>query len=76
MRPVGLQHSSSKMGYVSEITVYEGTVCQGCPLKGKCTHAEGNRKLSTSKRMKELRAESIANITRPKGIILRINRSI
>jgi transposase len=76
MRPVGLQHSSSKTGYVSEITVYEGTGCQGCPLKGKCTHAKGNRKLSVSKRMKELRAESLANVLSPKGIVLRINRSI
>lgn len=76
IRPVGLQHSSSKTGYVSEITIYEGTGCQDCPLKGKCTHAKGNRKLSVSKRMKELRAESLANILSPKGILLRINRSI
>ena len=76
MRPTGLHRSRSKTGFVSEITVYEGTGCQGCPLKAKCTRAKGNRKLYVSKRMKELRAESLANITSPKGAILRVNRSI
>lgn len=76
MRAVGLKRSRSKTGYVSEVTVYEGTLCQTCPLRGKCTHAKGNRRLYVSKRLKELRAESLANITSPKGVLLRINRSI
>jgi len=76
MRPVSAKHSRSKTGYVSEVTVYEGTGCQDCPLRSKCTHAKGNRRLYVSKRMKELRAESLANILSPKGTILRVNRSI
>jgi transposase len=76
MHPVGIKHSRSKTGYVSEVTVYEGAGCQDCPLKTKCTHAKGNRRLYVSKRMKELRAKSLANILSPEGTILRINRSI
>ena len=76
MHPVGMKRSRSKTGYASEVTVYEGTGCQDCPLKSRCTHAKGNRRLYVSKRMKELRAESLANILSPEGTILRINRSI
>ena len=76
MRPVGIKHSHSKTGYVTEVTVYEGIGCQDCPLKAKCTHAKNNRRLYVSKRMRELRAESLANILSPNGILLRINRSI
>lgn len=76
LRAVGIRRPRSKTGYVSEVTIYEGTRCQTCPLKGKCTHAKGNRKLYVSKRLKELRAESRTNITSPTGALLRINRSI
>lgn len=76
MRPASVKHSRSKTGYVSEVTVYEGTGCQACPFIAKCTHAKGNRRLYVSKRMKELRAESLANILSPRGTLLRVNRSI
>lgn len=66
----------SKTGFVSQITHYECESCEGCPYKHRCTKAEGNRKITVSKRFIEQRAESLKRITSETGIQLRMNRSI
>ena len=66
----------SKTGYISQITHYECESCEGCPYKSKCTKAEGNRKMTVSKRFIEQRAESLKRITSETGVLLRMNRSI
>ena len=66
----------SKTGYISQITHYECENCEGCPYKSGCTKAEGNRKITVSKRFIEQRAESLKRITSETGIQLRMNRSI
>ncbi|HBS93702.1 MAG TPA: IS1182 family transposase [Firmicutes bacterium] len=76
LKPVGNQTRTSKSGYISKQTVYECESCEDCPLKPRCTKAKGNKRLDVSKRFVELRAKSHANITSPKGILLRLNRSI
>ena len=43
------KYQKSKNGYISEVTVYEGESCEGCPCKEKCTKAKGNKKLYVSK---------------------------
>lgn len=74
--PVGITTRTSKSKYKSTITIYESESCEGCEHKAKCTKAAGNRKMQVSKVFVEKRAESLANITTPEGILLRMNRSI
>jgi transposase len=76
IRPVGVTKRKSKSGYQSTITIYECEDCSGCPYKPSCTKAEGNRQFRVSKKFQQQRAQSYRNITSPKGILLRINRSI
>ena len=71
---VGVQKTAS--GYEREVTYYECDDCSQCPYKKKCTRAKGNRKLQVSKKFIAQRAASLERITSPKGIILRMNRSI
>ena len=66
----------TKSGYEREVTYYECDDCFGCPYKKKCTRAKGNRKLQVSKKFIAQRAASLERITSPKGIQLRMNRSI
>lgn len=73
---VGTSKRASKSGYESEITCYECENCEGCPVKSKCTKAKGNRRLEVSKVFVKERAASWMNIMTPKGITLRMNRSI
>ncbi len=68
--------SSLKNGYESEVTVYECSGCQGCPYKGKCTKAKGNKRLYVSKNFIEQRQMSYENTMSETGIKYRMNRSI
>ena len=66
----------SKSGFESEVTYYECESCEGCPYKKSCTRAKGNRKMQLSKEFLRQRQDSLARITSPMGILLRMNRSI
>lgn len=76
LKKIGISKRKSKSGYISEITTYECESCENCPVKSKCTKAKGNRRMDTSKIFIDKRSKSLNNITTPKGIMLRMNRSI
>lgn len=76
LKPIGVVHRTSATGYKSEVTVYECEDCTNCESKAKCTKAQGNRKMQISKKFIEKRQISYENIISPKGILLRLNRSI
>lgn len=76
LHPVGKSKRISKSGYVSNLTRYECESCEGCPVKEKCTKSSKNKQMELSRTFMNLRANSEANITTAKGILLRINRSI
>lgn len=76
LKKIGISKRKSKSGYISEITTYECENCENCSVKSKCTKAKGNRRMDTSKIFIDKRSRSLNNITTPKGIMLRMNRSI
>ncbi|MPM99449.1 IS1182 family transposase ISCpe5 [bioreactor metagenome] len=76
LKPIGIKTRTSKSGYKSEITIYEASNCNACLHKQKCTKAKGNRQIQVSKMFLEKRSQSLENITRPEGVLLRMNRSI
>ncbi len=73
---VKVYKSKTGSGYETELTEYECESCVDCPVKNKCTKTAGNRKIKVSKKFLAQREISMSNITSPKGIVLRINRSI
>jgi transposase len=66
----------NKFGFVADVTVYECEDCSGCLHKSVCTKAKANRRITVSKDFIALREASRERITSPKGIALRLNRSI
>jgi transposase len=76
LKPIAIAHRTSATGYRSETTIYECEDCSNCQFKAKCTKAQGNRKMQVSKTFIAKRQLSYENITSPKGIMLRVNRSI
>ncbi len=76
LTPQYVTHSKSKSGYVSEKTIYGSEVCGSCPNKHLCTQSPKGRKIQRAKVFADFRNESLKNITTPKGIELRMNRSI
>ncbi|NTV89030.1 MAG: IS1182 family transposase [Clostridiales bacterium] len=76
LSPVGKSKRSSKSGYTSDLTIYECESCDGCPVRASCTKSAYNKRLTLSRLFIEYRSESLANIKSPRGILLRMNRSI
>lgn len=72
----GTKRKKSKSGFESIVSIYECENRNGCEYINKCTKAKGNRQLHIAKNFIRLREKSLANITTPEGIILRMNRSI
>ena len=76
LKPLYIKNSKTKSGYISEKTVYGATACENCPNKHVCTKSDKGRTLQRAKVFADLRSKSFENITTPKGIELRMNRSI
>lgn len=76
LRPIRFSYKTSASGYKSEVTIYECEDCSDCAYKAKCTKSQGNRKMQVSKKFIKLRQLSYENIMSPKGVLLRVNRSI
>ena len=68
----------SPTGFESEYSMYKCTDCSGCALRQRCSKAEqqGFKQLKVSWDFVRLREKSFHNITTPKGIQYRMNRSI
>jgi transposase len=69
-------HHRSDNGYQSERRVYECAVCSQCPLKEKCTKAQGNRQIQVSFRLRAMRAQAKNLLLSEQGTVLRKQRSI
>lgn len=76
LQPIGVFNRKTKSEYKSKVTIYECKNCTECPYELKCTKAKGNKKLYVSKMFIKHRLKSLKNTTTPKGILLRMNRSI
>jgi len=66
----------SDNGYESERRVYQCDDCSPCPLKEKCTKAEGNRQIQISFRLRKMRAQAKDLLLSEPGSALRKQRSI
>ena len=66
----------SENGYHTERRHYECEECQGCPLKGDCTKAPGNRQIWISLKLMAYRREARENLTSEEGKKLRAKRSV
>lgn len=69
------QHRSDN-GFESERRVYECADCSQCPLKEKCTKAQGNRQIQVSFRLRAMRAQAKDLLLSEQGTALRKQRSI
>lgn len=61
-------------GYLQRYSRYEAVRCEGCPLRGSCHKAKGNRTLEVSHNLERLKAKAREKLTSEKGIINRKKR--
>lgn len=72
----GVRKRKYPSGYETELLVYKCESCEGCPQKALCTKAKGHRRMEFSPKFAAFRERALRNIQSPRGILLRMNRSI
>jgi hypothetical protein len=76
MENVGKGTRISSNGYESQITYYQAKRCEGCPLRGQCHKAKGNRRIEVNHRLNALKHQAKELLMSPKGLEHRSKRPI
>lgn len=72
----GQYQRTSDRGYPSEFSVYQAKRCEGCPLRGSCHKAQGNRRIEVNYNLQRHKNIARTNLTSEKGLIHRSRRPI
>ena len=72
----GTTGSKTESGYVTESAQYKVRCCEGCPLRGSCFKAKGNRIIEVNHRLNEYRRRARERLTSEEGIRHRGRRCI
>jgi transposase len=76
MEFVGINHRISDRGYHSEVSYYQAIRCEGCPLRGSCHKAQGNRRIEVNHNLQRHKEIARTNLTSEKGLMHRSKRPI
>lgn len=76
MENVGSGTRTSSNGYESQIAYYQAKRCEGCPLRGSCHQAAGNRRIEVNHRLNELKSRARELLVSEKGLKHRSKRAI
>ena len=76
MENVGKGKRISSNGYESQITYYQAKRCEGCPLRGQCHKAQGNRRIEVNHRLNALKHRAKELLMSEKGLKHRRKRPI
>jgi hypothetical protein len=71
MECVGVEEKETGTGFVQAITRYRAVRCTGCPVRGKCHKAKGERVIEVNHNLRRHRAGVRELLTSPEGIIHR-----
>ncbi len=66
----------SEAGYIKKVHVYQAKNCNGCPLRGCCHKARGNRTIQINHRLNELRSNARKHLTSEEGLKHRSKRPV
>ncbi|QNL52600.1 IS1182 family transposase [Olivibacter sp. SDN3] len=70
----GIRKSTN--GYSSRVSYYRAERCEGCPLRGQCHKAQGNRIIEVNHRLNELKTRARERLTSETGKYHRSKRPI
>ena len=76
MTRIGTTKSKTESGYIAESTRYKAQRCDGCPLRGGCHKAKGDRVIEVNHRLIEYRRKASERLTSEEGVKHRGRRCI
>jgi transposase len=68
MTNIGTTTRTTTTGYKQNITLYRAKNCEGCPLKGVCHKAEGNRTIEVNRNLNRLKQQADELLQTEQGI--------
>lgn len=76
MAKTGTYKRTTDNGFVSEVSHYQAKRCDGCPLRGQCHRAAGNRIIEVNHRLNGLKDKARALLSSEKGLSQRRKRPV
>lgn len=76
MNRIGTRRDKTANGYVTKSARYKAQRCEGCPLRGSCFKARGNRIIEVNHRLNEYKKQARERLTSEEGIKHRGKRCI
>lgn len=76
LNKIGQGKRTSANGYVSTVTYYQATRCEGCPLRGQCHQSKTERRIEVNHRLKELKQKAKERLMSEEGLEHRSKRPI
>ena len=76
MERIGTATAKTESGYTTESARYKAQRCEGCPLRGSCHKAKGDRIMEVNHRLAEYRRKARERLTSEEGVKHRGRRCI
>ena len=76
MNRIGTKHDKTASGYITESGRYKAQRCQGCPLRGSCFKARGNRIIEVNYRLNQYKQQARERLLSEEGLKHRGRRCI
>ena len=73
---IGTTTEKREADYPRKLSRYQAQNCQGCPLRGRCHKARGNRIITVSHRLKELKQKVKDRLLSERGLAHRSQRPV
>jgi hypothetical protein len=67
MHKIYTKESKTTTGFLQQHSVYQAQNCQGCPMRGQCFSAKGNRKIEINHNLQRLKAKARENLESQEG---------
>ena len=68
MRRIGMKRSINSNGFVTYSVRYQAERCEGCPLRGSCFKARGNRIIEVNHQLQQYKQKARELLTSKEGI--------
>lgn len=76
MRKIGERVQKTTLGYPQKYSVYKAINCEGCPIRGRCHQAKGERIIHYNHQLKEYQKKAKEKLNSDEGIKHRKQRGI
>jgi len=76
MNRIGTKRDKTASGYITESARYKAKRCEGCPLRGSCFKARGNRIIEVNHRLNQYKRQARERLLSEEGIKHRGRRCI